>query len=91
MKIEFQVTQDDIEQGRSGPWCPIELALMRIGYKHPRIYATSMRLEKEYAEFPLDKALVDWIYKFDSNEPVEPFTNALEVPGYAVSLPTTRH
>lgn len=85
MKITIDVTAEDIRCGQrqtSGS-CPIALALIRSGLRNPHVYhnadayigAPALR---EWLLLPAEAA--SFIYRFDDEESVEPFSFELDVP-----------
>lgn len=81
MKYTVNVTQEDIDKGKKGSCsqCPVALAGIRsVGksfYVGPTMFAFRFNW---IAELP--KCVVDFIERFDSGQPVQPFTFDIEIP-----------
>ncbi len=66
MMIIAQVTKDDIFNGKSHPeYCPLALALQRLGYVDAEVTETEWRIDGR--SHTLTKKAQDFVVKFDSH------------------------
>ena len=78
MYLTIEVTQDHIDAGtkQSSGNCPVALALLDVSY-NPHVYSNgSMELRSSLTGthlFPKSKLVRQFIYQFDSGQPVNPF------------------
>ena len=65
------VTAEDIKNGMSHPkYCPIALALNRVGFKRVKVNETEIRLGE--CVIPTSKVMQRFIDRFDHGQPVQP-------------------
>jgi len=79
MKVEIEVTQDDIEKGRknSSSSCAVALAVKRQGYVHPYVDGENIMFscpdtDKRFTS-NCTKRVTHWIGNFDEDKRVKPF------------------
>lgn len=72
------VTQDDLVQGQSGPWCPIELAMIRQGIQVSHVGHFTAIL-KSGARYPLPQRVTEFINAYDENRHPKPIIFYLDL------------
>ena len=87
MKVNFDVIQQDIDQGtrKVCETCPIALAAIRSSVVNPVIFSTEIwytigkGLDRSRCKSPLPTEASRFIEDFDMGLPVKPFTFSIEV------------
>ena len=72
--MRIEVTAEDIRIGKPGPQCPISLAGRRASGKYTAVGVTRIWFMDEAETFALPDVAVTFIKRFDSHQPVEPFS-----------------
>jgi hypothetical protein len=82
--VQIEVTQADIAKGvrASACECPVALAMDRATGRSCTVGVSCGHVDDVSVEFPPEVS--DFVLKFDSREPVAPFTFELSLPAEAV-------
>jgi len=81
--LTIEVTQEDIDKGcRASPWsCPVALALERANGKQYSVGTKSFNERFKYYEDSLNlpEHVQDFILRFDTSKPVQPFSFQINI------------
>lgn len=94
VKLHVEVTAEDIANGKreTACYCPIALALKRLGVKDPDVFGEREECvsvpcdddEEPWDHYQLPDEAIDFVVKFDLGAEVAPFAFDLEVHESAV-------
>jgi len=88
-KRRIVVTRRDLDEGRSGPWCPIELAMIRQGIPIDHVGSLTYRFRVMRDDplrlgpvLPLPERAVQFVALYDAGVPISvtPIIFYMEVP-----------
>lgn len=81
MTLTVTVTREDIDAGepRKTERCPVARALRRAGFRTAAVMCFTAHFGNCGPSATLPAEAVEFVRRFDRNEPVEPLTFALEV------------
>jgi len=84
MKVLIEVTQEDIEKGQRGMFlfCPISLAMQRLGIEDPMVMGSVIHVGESEGEgfIPTPAEAKTFVEEFDRGATVEPFSFEIDLP-----------